>query len=426
MKTPVSSRLNKLEDPNDTCASDCLLATPVTIFISDKDLQDLETPSPFAKTNIDQTAAELSTQYPLHTSLSSFKETDTSGIYSSSEETTDLSNTTLQSLVSSSDHNKSKKNSTMSSVSPLVGYDNTVAGSTINKTQGVVNYDNTAVENVSNQTLYNETGVKSPGTLVPYDKSIAVISNHSSTKAPVLVPYDKSSMTFVHDDFSSENEKTLPSFSETFNKKTHSLVPYDKTSTTIIQNPDTPNLVGYDTTIVSNLNQSEMKTSLNLVPYETTVPHETPVAVNKTANRSVNLVPYETTLVHKTPATGNTIKNCNINLVPYETTILHKTPSTGNRSAKGSARAELSFVEGPSPVVLNDPRCNKTSFMTDGSTFDEMSAFENPNATGMMVGNVHEVIVNDLISFMTFICLVKIFSSSFSIGRQFFLFILLF
>ena len=338
LKTPVSFSHNETNLNDDTCASDCLLATPVTIFISDKDLQEIETPSSITKNIFDPTvnSTELSTQYPLNTSYSSFKESESSGIYSSEEEFSSVTNIT-------SAKTNSKLNDTGKSIaSPLVCYENTLLDSMTNKTpvKGVVNYDNTA-NKLSDQSELNQTTSAfklSPGKLVPYDKSVTLMSNF---KTPSLVPYDKTSVTISQGDITTYDE-TLPSFSETFKNKTPSIVPYDKTSATIIQDSTTQNIVGYDTTI-HLVNQSELIKS-SLVPYETTIPHKTPVSENKTM------------------------------------TIINKK----------DLKHELSFDDEPSPIVSKE-LCNKTSYTNDGSTFDEMSAFENPNATGLMVGNIKHV-----------------------------------
>lgn len=354
LKTPVP---NKTINYDDTCASDCLLNTPVTIFISDKDLQGIETPdvkiTPVVKNTSDGNlttyetfnAAELSTQYPLQTSYSSFKESESSGLYSSEEESSCNGYKTRSRLTDlSSFHNKSK-NGEKSVVSPLVFYEETLKDSTINKTQqvkGVVDYENT-INQLSDQSALHQT--QSPASsekLVPYEKSMATMSEVSLKMSP-LVPYDKTSATTFHDDTYTYDE-TLPSFSETFKNKTPTLVPYDKTSATIIQDSTTPNIVGYDTTLPSLFGDASELTK-----------------------SSINLVPYENTMLHKTPVSGN------------------KTSITGDDQEHSTI-----FEAEPSPIVSKE-QYNKTTYTTDGSTFDEMSAFENPNATGLMVGNVKNV-----------------------------------
>ena len=351
LKTPLS---NKTIDQNDTCASDCLLSTPVTIFISDKDLQGIETPdvkkTPVVKNTPNRNltpydtcnATELSTQYPLQTSFSSFKESESSGLYSSEgEESSSVAYKTRSRVTDSSSLHDKSKDVEKSVVSPLVFYEETLKDSTINKTQqvkGVVDYENT-VNQFTDQSALNKTQSPSPsGKLVPYEKSMATVSEVSSKLSP-LVPYDKTSASVFHDDTFTYDE-TLPSFSETFKTKTPTLVPYDTTSVTI-QDSTTLNIVGYDTT------------------------------------------------VH--PGNVSELTKSNINLVPYENTMIHKTPrnKTSTSITNGGQEPDDSFEAEPSPVVSKEP-CNKTTYTTDDSTFDEMSAFENPNATGM-VGNVKNV-----------------------------------
>ena len=73
--------------------------------------------------------------------------------------------------------------------------------------------------------------------------------------------------------------------------------------------------------------------------------------------------------------------------------MVHKTPKnkTSTTISDGNQEHYNSFEAEPSPIVSKEQQCNKTTYTTDGSTFDEMSAFENPNATGLMVGNVKYV-----------------------------------
>ena len=290
-------------------------------------------------------SAEIFTQYPLQTSYSSFKESESSGLYSSEEESGSVAHKTRSRLKNLSSFHSKSKNDEKSVVSPLVFYEETLKDSTLNKTQqvkGVVDYDNT-VNQIFDQSVLNETQSPSPSKkLVPYEKSMATMSEVSPKTSP-LVPYDKTSATVFHDDTFTYDE-TLPSFSETFKDKPPALVAYDKTSSTIIVHDSTlPNIVGYDTTLHPG-DESELTKS------------------------NINLVPYENTMVHKTP------KN------KTSTTI-----SDDNQELDNSFEAE------PSPIVSKEQQCNKTTYTTDGSTFDEMSAFENPNATGLMVGNIKYV-----------------------------------
>ena len=78
---------------NVSCLSDCLLATPATILISDKDVELNTSPisnhtssniSPdYEKYDSTKQQLEFSTQYPLKTSLSTFRESDSSLLESS-------------------------------------------------------------------------------------------------------------------------------------------------------------------------------------------------------------------------------------------------------------------------------------------------------------------------------------------------------